>query len=107
MKIGIEFSKVVPASKMFGETEEDTKQIYYSLEESKRYLNGFTWHDGFKNSYYGIGVSGIFSIILFEIIPCRKKVDNYVWVVMGDLQPAYITCADAPNPVYKINSRRN
>jgi hypothetical protein len=37
-------------------------------------------------------------VFLFEIIPSREDVDDKVWLIVGDLPPAYITAEDAPNP---------
>ena len=103
MKIEIDFNKVVPINMMFGESEEETKQLCEYLDEAKEYINYYSWHHGINNSYYGIGVGGIFAIFLFEIIPNREDIDNYVWVIVGDIPPAYITCEDAPNPACALD----
>jgi hypothetical protein len=41
---------------------------------------------------------------LFQISPARQDVDEWVWVIVGDLPPAYITCEDSPNPACALDA---
>ena len=88
---------------MAGDSDEETALLNSHLEEAVEYLNFFSWHSGIKESYFGIGIGGIFSVFLFEITPNREDVDDYVWVIVGDIPPAYITCEDAPNPASALD----
>mgnify|MGYP001551340044 CR=1 FL=1 len=45
----------------------------------------------------GIYYVGIVGGFLFKIQPLRQHVDEWVWVLVGDLPPAYITCEECPN----------
>ncbi len=83
---------------MSGESEEETESLNNYLREAEEEINFYTWHNGIANSYFGMGVGGIFAVFLFEVIPNREDIDKFVWVIVGDLTPAYITCEDAPNP---------
>ena len=67
------------------------------LEDAISFLNKQSWHDGYANIYTGLVIEGIIGVYLFEIKHSRINVDDYVWVIVGDIPPAYITCEDAPN----------
>ena len=103
MEIRFDMSKVVPVAEMRGDDDEDTLLLRKSLTEAEEFLADFQWCDGILESYFGIGVGGIFAVFLFRIAHSRPDVDDWVWVVVGDLPPAYITCDQAPNPATALN----
>jgi hypothetical protein len=104
MKAEIDVSKVVPAASMQGTDAEETAGLKVLLDEATTYLKSFTWCRGIKGAYLGIGVPPILGVFLFEIVPARKGVDDKVWVVVGDLPPAYITTEESPNPATALDS---
>ena len=58
-----------------------------------------------KATYFGLSVSNILGIFLFEIVHSKKGGDDKVWVIVGDLPPAYITVEDdSPNPATALDS---
>lgn len=40
---------------------------------------------------------------MFELESLRGDVDHWVWVLVGDIPPAYITCEDAKTPYEAID----
>lgn len=40
----------------------------------------------------------MFTIFLARIIPTRRSIDEYVWIVVGDIPPAYLVTDDYPSP---------
>jgi len=103
MQSNIDFSKVVPLNEMVGENKQETVSLHEFLDEAVEYLNAFDWHTGIKDGFFGLGMDGIFAVFLFEIEPADKETDDYVWVVVGDIPPAYITCENAPNPAAALD----
>ncbi|MDZ5648303.1 hypothetical protein [Nitrospirillum sp. BR 11828] len=73
------------------------------LDEATKYLCSHAWVSRIEESYVGIFVDGIVGVFLFLINPSRSNVDNWVWVIVGDLPPAYITCEDCPNPAAALD----
>lgn len=76
------------------------------FSEAKEFLDGFSWHGGANNVYVGMCFDGILSVFLFDLdlkIEKEFEDDNLVWVVVGDLPPAYITSEDAPNPACALD----
>jgi hypothetical protein len=100
----VDMSKVTPAALMRGEDEEETAGLKELLDEATAYLNGFRFHRGIKGAYLGMGVAKILGVFLFEITPAREDVDDKLWVVVGDLPPAYITTEESPNPATALDS---
>ena len=38
------------------------------------------------------------AVFLFEIVPTAKDVDTFLWVVVGDVPPAYLVTDDSRTP---------
>lgn len=67
------------------------------LHEARGFISYFYWGN-IISEFLGAHFDGILSVFLFEIEPLRDDVDHWVWVIVGDIPPAYITCEDAKNP---------
>lgn len=83
------------------EEREATLSLY---QEATGYLTFFSWCKCIKNAYVGILVPDVVGVFLFEIEPNRDGVDSWIWVIVGDLPPAYITCEDSPNPACALDA---
>lgn len=69
------------------------------LIEAKSYICGFNWCRKLKKAYFGCGIGGIFSIFLMDIDNASSPSDNLLWVIVGDIPPAYLVADDGPqNP---------
>lgn len=104
MTAQVDMSRVTPAALMRGEDEEETAGLRQLLDEATAYLKRFHWHRGIGEAYLGIGVAKILGVFLFEVVPAREGVDDKVWVIVGDVPPAYITTEDSPNPATALDS---
>ena len=77
-------------------TESTINQIPYSQEtlklktEAESYLSGFNFCKGIKNVWFDRGWGRILTVFLMEIIPLDENVDEKLWIIVGDLPPAYI-----------------
>jgi len=96
-------TKVVPECEMRGDSAEDTCLLREMFREAKEYLEAFHWCGGIKDSFFGLGVGGIVGVFLFNIVPAAQGVDDWVWVIVGDLPPAYITVDNAHNPARALD----
>ena len=85
---------VVPAEHMEGEDEEDMALLQEMLESAKNYVQSFSWCQSVQGSYFAGGVGGILAIFLFKISPARPDVDKWMWIVVGDVPPAYLPLED-------------
>lgn len=95
----IDFSHLTSIDKISGETEQDVRLLQGMAEESKRYLLAFHWCKTIQQGWFGWGVGGIVAVFLFEIDPATPNIDKLLWVVVGDLPPAYMVIDDLPTPL--------
>lgn len=102
--LNIDFSKLTPIEQMFGGDFEETQQLTALFEEAELYLSSFNWCQGIKSVYFGLGVSDIIGIFLFEIFPSESSVDRYFWVVAGDTPPAHLATDNCPTSVFALDS---
>ena len=94
----VDYSKLLDIRLMRGEDEEETRQFHGLLNKSDQYIESFPWYKSTRRVYFGYGVADICGLFLFEIVPAESKVDSVLWVVVGDLPPAYLVVDDAPEP---------
>ena len=100
----VNLSKVVPASQIRGEDEQETIELREMLEDASHYVKSFNWCRGIDEAYMGIGIGGVVGVFLFKIHPAGPEVDSWIWTVVGDLPPAYIAVEDAPNPAAALDA---
>jgi hypothetical protein len=52
-----------------------------------------------RESFFGSGVGRIIAVFLFRISPARPDIDEWLWVMVGDLPPAYLVteCCKTPS----------
>jgi len=90
--------KVTPVATYSAEDAEDRRRFEEMTDEARSFIESFDWCDGIREGYIGIAVPGVVGVYLFKISPNDPEVDKWIWVVVGDLPPAYLTTDDAPNP---------
>ena len=102
--VNVDLTKVVAADEFQGEDEKENFEVRQMLEVAKTYLASFAWSKGVMQDYVGIAVGGVLGVFLFKITPKDEKVDEWVWVVTGDVPQAYITAESAPNPACALDA---
>jgi hypothetical protein len=75
-----------------------------AIFEAREFLTYYKWVSSIDEEYLGVAFSGILYLFLFKITSNRADVDPWVWVVVGDLPPAYLTCDDAHTPYEALDS---
>lgn len=72
--------------------------------EAKAFLLSKSWCRAIKRGYYGLGISHIFGVFYFEIEPAHNGIDSDLWVITGDLPPAYLVCDCSPDPISALEN---
>ena len=93
-----DLSIVVAERDIQGEDPQETQHLQQLLAEAKTYLGSFRWCKSIQESYCGIGAPGIIGVFLFRIEPAMKDIDEWLWVIVGDVPSAYITAQYATTP---------
>ena len=94
----VDMRRVEPLSTLSGDTPSETRQLHELAEKAREYLASFKWCAGILESYHGVVIPGVLGVFLFKIMPARQEVDEVLWVVVGDLPPAYLVTDDASTP---------
>jgi len=100
----VEFSKLVPIEKLSEYDKIDTEALREMAEDAQQYLRSFKWCKGVEKRWFGWGVGGICAVFLFEIIPASQDVDSFLWIVIGDLPPAYLVTDNISNYVEALET---
>ena len=87
-----------------GSKDTDAETIMKLHQEAKDFLVCFKWCAGVLEEYVGFIYPGIVGVFLFRIQPAWESIDEWVWIIVGDLPPAYITCEESPNPATALDS---
>jgi len=95
----IDFSRLTPIDRISGESEKDTLLLQRMSDEARQYLLSFDWCKGIQQGWFGWGVGGVAAVFLFEIEPATPSIDTVLWVVVGDLPPAYLVTDELPAPL--------
>ncbi len=98
----IEKFSCVPIEKMCGEDDNETRMLLDMLSEARSYLRSFEWCRGIREEYFGIGVGEVVAVFLFRI-SAAPQVDEWLWVVCGDLPTAYLVTDSAHNPLMALS----
>jgi hypothetical protein len=67
-------------------------------EQAEKFLSSFKWCHGVQERFFGDGYGGIVAIFLFRIEPANPGVDEWLWVVFGDVPPAYLVTDKCKTP---------
>jgi hypothetical protein len=68
------------------------------VDKATAFLGGFAWANNRKNLWVADCIPGVLGIFLVELDPQGQDVDQYIWVVVGDLPPAYLSSEYAKSP---------
>jgi hypothetical protein len=75
--------------------DEDKDAIRKAAKEAIVYCTSFSWCKAVLDSYFGGGVAGVFAVFLLHIVPARDGIGDWMWVVVGDIPPAFLPLEDA------------
>ena len=91
-------SGVVPIAKMRGQDDDETERLRKMEAAVREFLSHFDWCDTIRELYFGDGIGDVFAVFLAQIASARQSIDEHLWVVVGDLPPAYLVTDDCRNP---------
>ncbi len=88
----IEINKIKERS----DTIEYADEVFSLSVEAQNYLASFAWCDAILNGWLVKDWGYMLCIFYFEINPTYgSEADNFVWVVVGDIPPAYVDIKSA------------
>ncbi len=89
--------KLVRAEQVTGDSIGETMDLRGQSVTARRYLEQFRWCEEVVELYSGFQAAGVLGVFLARIVPRVETVDEWLWVVCGDVPPAYLVLDDAPD----------
>jgi len=101
--INIEFRDLtkIEEFRVLSQEEIDFRAMF---TEALREVNFYDWCQEVTESYVGIYEAEIVGVFLFRINPIAEYVDEFVWVIVGDIPTIYITPEESPNAACALDS---
>ena len=69
---------------------EEFRKIIELSEQGKLYLENFSWCKRIVKCWYDFGIYDKLGVFLYNIEPSNKDVDDFIWVIIGDLPTVYL-----------------
>jgi hypothetical protein len=99
VKLKVDFSKLAPETALPATDPEEKALLEAMVRHARAYIESFAWCGGTLECHLGdVTVPGLVAVCLLKIVPGRRKVDEWLWVIVGDLPPAYFPARDARTP---------
>lgn len=100
----IDMCKVIPLGDFADADPEEREELQQLAEGARTYLSSHRWCGSVEQGFEGISVAGVVGVFLFQVTPTNPNVDEWLWVVVGDLPPAYLVTDDAPTPIAALSA---
>lgn len=97
-------SSLVPLQNIFGDDQLDSILLRKMGIDAGVFIRSFPWCTTVLESFFGGGVGGIFAIYFFHIRSSRPDVDPWIWIMIGDVPPAYLPLTDCGSPAAAFRS---
>ncbi|MDQ2799460.1 MAG: hypothetical protein M3Y13_07450 [Armatimonadota bacterium] len=82
-------SSMIPTSDLQGQA------VIELARRAEQFLAGHRWCKSISERYLAWALAPQTGVFFFRLIPAYKGVDKELWVIIGDLPPAYIVCDKA------------
>lgn len=85
------------AARMLALDEVQNPEVKTLAEEAVSFVLRHSWCAEVVSCRVGFAIPGKLGVFLLELTPVGTEVDRHLWVVVGDVPPAYLVCDDAPD----------
>ena len=82
---------MVPLSKI------SNREVRDLADEAVRFLETHSWCGRVRGGELAFAVAGVVGVFKIAFEPARPDVDSVLWIITGDLPPAYVVTDDAPD----------
>jgi hypothetical protein len=92
----VDIRKMRPVDSIEEDSLVDTRLLREMATEAYKFMREQEWCERIDHQYLAYGVGGVVAVFLFQITPRSEDVDSCLWVIVGDLPPAYLVVDDNP-----------
>jgi hypothetical protein len=103
MRTEPDLTKVVRWPQYLEGQANDKAEITKMYEGASRFMQSQKWCRSIEAGYVGVVHPGIIGVFLFQMSPSSIDIDRWIWVIVGDLPPAYIASDDCPDPAAALD----
>ncbi len=96
--------KLMKVDDLAGSAIEGGKELADLALEATQFLQWHRWCKKVLCGYFDRGWPGVLAIFYFEIETSTRMADSDLWVIVGDLPPAYLDVASCPNGAIALES---
>ena len=100
----MDVARLKPVTTKLGDSPEDSAMLFRMAQEAKEFIESFEWCRCVNHQFFGLGVGGVIGAFLLNIAPAKPEADDWLWVIVGDLPPAYIVTDDAPTAIEAVEA---
>jgi hypothetical protein len=94
----VDFKTLTSVTELAVEDAEDRALLEAMITRARNYLELFGWCREVVETYVSEIAGGrVVAVLLFRIVPAREGVDEWLWVIVGDLPPAYLPTDGIPS----------
>lgn len=93
-------------SEQHGWALDDLREVQLATQlaaDAENWLAQFEWVIKTRSTLVGYAIPGVVGVFLIEIDPSDSSIDRELWVIVGDLPPAYISPDFASTPDEALN----
>ena len=94
--MAVDFERLVPINDLRGESQVETNELHDMFERARACLLSQRWLESLGDAYFGFGAGGVLGVFLVRVKPGGLD-EEWLWVIEGDIPPAYLVTDEAPN----------
>lgn len=100
--MNIDFDKLVSVDSIGSQVEwvlldKEVAEAKAMVMDAVNWLRDFKWVENINRVFVGLAIPGVICVCLCEIEGVNENVDSWLWVVYGDVPPAYLVTDFAPD----------
>lgn len=99
---GVDMTKLELVDELSGDDAGETEELRTLARKAEQFLTSFAWCGAIERAYAGIVIPSVIGTFLFEIRPTTPDVDRVLWIIVGDVPPAYLVVDEASNPAMAL-----
>jgi hypothetical protein len=92
----IDTTSMIPAEDVGGEDAEERRLLRERAQEARGFMAKFRWCRSIRRLWFAGGFSHV-AVFFCELENSAAPSDNQLWVVVGDLPPAYLVVDGSPD----------
>lgn len=94
----VDFTKLTLVEDLQSEDASELPAKLALVQKAKQFVAGFAWCGAVERVYAGMVIPPMVGTFLVQINATKPDVDRVLWVIVGDIPPAYLVVDEAPSP---------